>query len=57
MLRKLLRWLKPKPNMDDVCKCGHYFEEHDWGAYRNLRTPYCSACLVDECQCEDFQRD
>ena len=57
MLRKLIRKFKSQPNMLDVCKCGHPFEEHDWGAYSNLRTHYTSTCLVDGCfRCWDFNR-
>lgn len=54
-IRKLFRKFKPGPDMLDVCKCGHPFEEHDWGAYSNLRTRYSSACAVEGCQCGDFR--
>ena len=54
VLNKLLRWLRPQPSMTDLCKCGHLFEEHDWGAYKNLRTLYSAGCLVGKCQCEDY---
>lgn len=63
ILRKFARKFRRQPDMLDVCKCGHLFEEHDWGAYSNLRTRYTSACLVVECQgygdklyCNDFHR-
>lgn len=56
-IKKLFRWLRSKPDMLDVCKCGHHFEEHDWGAYRNLRTSFTSACLVEDCDCMDYKKD
>ena len=54
-LSKVLRYFQPKPEMLDVCQCWHTFEEHDWGAYRNLSTDYSAACLCD-CLCDDFTR-
>ena len=55
--KKLFRKFKSEPDMLDVCKCGHSFEEHDWGAYSNLRTSYTSACLVVDCSCIDFRSE
>jgi len=43
--------------MLDMCKCGHRFEEHDWGAYSDILTPLGAACLVEGCQCMDFNKN
>ena len=46
-----------KPKMLAICKCGHTFEEHDWGAYDKNE----AECLVlDEktdgkCPCKNFE--
>lgn len=50
------RELQPKPDMLDKCKCGHTFEEHDWGAWEKGE----AGCLVTDedeklCQCEQFE--
>lgn len=55
-LRKLVRKCRPWPDMVDECLCGHLFEEHDWGAYSNLRTRFTSECCVAGCSCGDFRR-
>ena len=38
------------PKMDSICECGHYFEEHDWGAYKKNE----ASCCVVRCKCKNF---
>jgi len=40
-----------KPDMLDECKCGHPFEEHDWGAWKKKEAD----CLVEDCACTKFK--